>query len=412
MGGMTGPNGTPDDVLTLLTGRVVTPSAIVADGAVVVAGERIAWVGRRPDLAGAPPAVAAAVVPEGWAEGRTLLPGLVDVHCHGGAGGEFGADEAASRDAARHHLRHGTTTLVGSLVSAPGDILVAGTAACAALVREGDLAGIHLEGPFLSVARCGAQDASALRDPDPRLVDALAAAAAGGWAQMTFAPERAGADRLVAQLAEHGVLGSVGHTDADARTAREALARVRGGAPRGGVPLVTHVFNGMPPLHHRSPGPVAAALGAAARGEAVLEVVGDGVHLDTETVRMLFEVVGPAQLALITDAMAASGMPEGVYSLGGRQVVVDGRTARLADGGAIAGGVATLSEVVRWCVQEAGVGLVDAVLAASHTPAEAMGWDDRGELLTGRRADVLVIDDGLTPVAVMRGGHWVDRSPG
>ncbi len=405
MGGMTG-TPAPDDAPTLLTGRVVTPTAVVADGAVVVAGERIVWVGRRDDL-GAAPAAAGATTPDGWATGRTLLPGLVDVHCHGGAGGEFGPDEAGARTAARHHLRNGTTSLVGSLVSAPGDVLVAGATTLAALVREGDLAGIHLEGPFLSVARCGAQDPSALRDPDPGLVDALATATGDGWAQMTFAPERAGADRLVARLAEHGVLASVGHTDADARTAREALARVREGAPRGGLPLVTHVFNGMPPLHHRSPGPVAAALGAAARGEAVLEVVGDGVHLDTETVRMLFEVVGPGAIALITDAMAASGMPEGTYSLGGRKVVVDGRTARLAKSGAIAGGVATAIEVVRWCVESAGVRLADAVRAASRTPADAMGWTDRGALEAGRRADVLVVDDALQPVSVMRSGRWV-----
>ncbi len=396
-----------DGILTLLTGRVVTPTAVVSDGAVVVRGERIAWVGPRADLAGAPADVAAATAPDGWTAGHTLLPGLVDVHCHGGAGGEFGPDAAGARTAARHHLTNGTTSLVGSLVSAPAETLVSGVTTCAELVREGALAGIHLEGPFLSVARCGAQDPTALRDPDPRLVEALAEAAAGGWAQMTFAPERDGAEHLVAQLAQHGVLASVGHTDADARTAREALDRVASAAPRGGRPLVTHVFNGMPPLHHRSPGPVAAALGAAARGDAVLEVVGDGVHLDAETVRMLFEVVGAANLALITDAMAASGMPEGVYSLGGREVVVDGRTARLAEGGAIAGGVATAVEVVRWCVQEAGVALVDAVAAASRTPALAMGWPDRGALEAGLRADVLVVDAAFDPVRVMRSGSWV-----
>ena len=129
----------------------------------------------------------------------------------------------------------------------------------------------------------------------------------------------------------------------------------------------------MPPLHHRAPGPVAACLAQAARGEAVLEVIGDGVHLDAGTVRMLFDVVGADGICLITDAMAASGMPEGTYALGGRDVVVAGRTARLADGGSIAGGVATLLEVVRWCVQDAGVPLQDAVRAASQTPARDPG---------------------------------------
>jgi N-acetylglucosamine-6-phosphate deacetylase len=278
-------------------------------------------------------------------------------------------------------------------------------------VAAGVLAGIHLEGPFLSVARCGAQDPTALVDPDPALVDTLLTAAQGGLVQMTFAPERSGAAELVDQLTAVGAIPAVGHTDSDAVVARRALDRVldrvldRG--PRGGRPLVTHVFNGMPPLHHRSPGPVAAALGSAARGEAVLEVVGDSVHLAAETVRMLFETVGPGSLALITDAMAASGMPEGRYRLGGREVVVEGRTARLADGGAIAGGVATLIDVVRWCVTEVGVPLLDAVNAASRTPAAVMGWGDVGALEPGRRADLLVVDDGYEPVGVLRAGAWV-----
>ncbi|MEP6649733.1 MAG: amidohydrolase family protein [Lapillicoccus sp.] len=390
------------DAPTLLTGRVVTPTGVLDAGAVLVEGDRISWVGPRAELGDRPGGV-----PAGWAEGRTILPGLVDLHCHGGAGGEFGADAAAGRTAAQHHLRHGTTSLVGSIVSAAGPVLVEGVTACAELVREGVIAGIHLEGPFLSVVRCGAQDPTALLDPDPALVEALAEASRGGLVQMTFAPERLGADSLVAQLAAAGAIPAVGHTDADAVTARVALDRVLELGPRGGRPLVTHVFNGMPPLHHRSPGPVAAALGSAARGEAVLEVVGDGVHLATETVRMLFETVGPDGLALITDAMAASGMPDGRYALGGREVILADRTARLADGVAIAGGVATLLDVVRWCVTDVGVPLEDAVTAATRTPAGVMGWGDVGVLEAGRRADLLAVDDDYEPVCVLRGGQWV-----
>ena len=202
-----------------------------------------------------------------------------------------------------------------------------------------------------------------------------------------------------------GILPALGHTDADADTAWASLRSALDGAPRGGRPLVTHVFNGMPPLHHRAPGPVAACLAQAARGEAVLEVIGDGVHLDAATVRMLFDLVGADGIALVTDAMAASGMPEGSYTLGGRDVVVAGRTARLADGGSIAGGVATLLEVVRWCVLEAGVPLRDAVRAASLTPARALGLPDVGALRAGLRADVLVVDDDLRLRSVLRAGH-------
>ena len=135
---------------------------------------------------------------------------------------------------------------------------------------------------------------------------------------MTFAPERRGGERLPALLGGHGILPALGHTDCDAATAWSSLRSALESAPRGGRPLVTHVFNGMPPLHHRAPGPVAACLAQAARGEAVLEVIGDGVHLAAETVRMLFDLVGPQAICLVTDAMAASGMPDGRYTLGGR----------------------------------------------------------------------------------------------
>ena len=390
------------DAPTLLTGRVVTPDGVLEDGAVLLEGDRIAWVGPRSEVA-----VPEASTPDGWPTGYTLLPGLVDLHCHGGAGGEFGPDVDSARTAAAHHRRHGTTSLVGSLVSAPGSELVAGAAACAELVADGTLAGIHLEGPFLSVARCGAQDPTALIDPDPALVEAIVTAGAGGVVQMTFAPERPGAYALMAQLASAGVVPAVGHTDADAGTARAALDRILALGARGSRPLVTHVFNGMPPLHHRSPGPVAAALGSAGRGEAVLEAIGDGVHLAAETVRMLFETVGPDALALVTDSMAASGMPEGRYTLGGRDVVVEDRTVRLAQGGSIAGGVATLLDVVRWCVNDVGLPIADVVTAASGTPASVMGWTDVGALEAGRRADLVVVEDALEPVQVIRAGAWL-----
>jgi N-acetylglucosamine-6-phosphate deacetylase len=224
---------------------------------------------------------------------------------------------------------------------------------------------------------------------------------------MTFAPERPGAADLPALLGSSGVLSAVGHTDCDAETAWVALRAGLDSAPRGGRPLVTHVFNGMPPLHHRAPGPVSACLAAAARGEAVLEVIGDGVHLAPATVRMLFDLVGAQGICLVTDAMAASGMPGGTYTLGGQDVIVSGRTARLAEGGSIAGGVATMLDVVRWCVQSAGIPLLDAVTAASSTPGQALALAGVGRLQAGHLADVVVVDDELSLRAVLRRGVWL-----
>jgi N-acetylglucosamine-6-phosphate deacetylase len=399
---------------TLLTGRLVTPKAVIPEGALLVDGERIAFAGKVSEL---PLKWRAAQPPEGWSGRQTLLPGLVDVHCHGGAGGEFGADAQSALLAADYHHRSGTTSLVGSLVSNSHEALTRGVATCAALVARGDLAGIHLEGPFLSMERRGAQNPAALCDVDPGLLEALAQAAAGAGApaaiaQMTFAPERPGAADLPAVLGAHAILSAVGHTDCAAEAAWAALRAGLDAAPRGGRPLVTHVFNGMPPLHHRDPGPVSACLAAAARGEAVLEVIGDGVHLAPATVRMLFDLVGAQGICLITDAMAASGMPDGAYTLGGQDVVVSGRAARLAEGGSIAGGVATLLDVVRWCVQSAGISLLDAVTAASCTPGRTFALAGVGRLKAGDLADVVVVDDELSPAAVLRRGAWLTKPNG
>jgi N-acetylglucosamine-6-phosphate deacetylase len=403
-----------------LSGRVLTGEQDLERGFVEVTGERVTDVGRLgPDdgIGGADTGGPGAgpTAPSWWHDGLVVIPGLVDVHCHGGAGGEFGPDLDGARLAVEHHRRHGTTTLVASLVSAVPDLLVEGMRTLAALTAAGELAGVHLEGPFLSTVRCGAQNPATLTDVDRGLVERLGAVAAQAgsphaMAHMTFAPERGGAGALPAALADLGALAAVGHTDADARAVRTALAEAAQVAPRGGRPLVTHVFNGMPPMHHRSPGPVAAALAAAANGEAVLEVIADGVHLHPDTVRMLFDVVGPQNLCLVSDAMSASGMPPGRYQLGGLQVEVDGRAARLADNGSLAGGVATALDLVRVCVQDAGVSLADAVTAATATPAAALGLPT-GRLVAGTTADLVVLDGDLALVAVLRGGQWV-ASPG
>ena len=159
---------------TVLTGRLVTGSGVVPDGALVVDGPDIVYAGPRASL---PAGYADAAPPEPWPSSAVLLPGLVDIHCHGGGGGEFGPDPAGARTAIAHHRAHGTTTLIGSTVSAPPPVLRQSVSTLATLAADDELAGIHLEGPFLSAARCGAQDPSALRDLDERLLDGWVAAA-------------------------------------------------------------------------------------------------------------------------------------------------------------------------------------------------------------------------------------------
>jgi N-acetylglucosamine-6-phosphate deacetylase len=402
-------------------GRVVTPREVLDDGLVVTEGDRIAWVGRWGDAVASGYGEARSTADEVPA-GRVVLPGLVDLHDHGGGGASFpdSQDADAARVAVREHLRHGTTSLVASLVTAPRDVLLARVTVLAELADAGEIAGIHLEGPFLSGARCGAQNPDDMLLGDPDLVRELAAAARGHLVTMTVAPEVPGVQGVggvIDALVEAGAVPSIGHTDAHWTTTTEGIASGRaalvraGAAARSGRVTATHLFNGMRPLHHRDPGPIAACLAAAARGELVVELVGDGTHLDPGTVATVFDLVGADSVALVTDAMAAAGMPDGEYQLGPMAVVVAHGVARLADpqnpdGGAIAGGTAHLLDVVR-CTVEAGVPLVDAVRAASLTPASVLGRADVGALEAGRRADVVVTDGDLRVVEVVRAGETV-----
>ncbi|WP_404386561.1 N-acetylglucosamine-6-phosphate deacetylase [Knoellia locipacati] len=304
---------------------------------------------------------------------------LVDLHCHGALGHEFGKDTAGSSAAAAHHRAAGVGSLVASLVSGTPDTLVAQVATLAPLVARGELAGIHLEGPFLSEERRGAHDPSVLTDPDLTLVESLVATCAEAGApdalvQWTFAPERPGSGDLVAALARHGILPAVGHTDASATVVSDSLAAISDACGR--PPLVTHLFNGMPAFHHRAGGPVAAALASAARGECIVELIADGVHVAPDVVRMVFETVGPERIALVSDAMAATGLGDGAYTIGTLAVEVSDGVARLADGssgrGSIAGSTSTLADCVRWAVEEAGLPEADVLTAATTTPASIL----------------------------------------
>ena len=401
-------------------GRVVLPREVLDDGVVVVDGAMIAWVGPVAEaaVAGYGDVVGAAGEPS---HGNTILPGLVDLHDHGGGGASFpdAGDADTARVAVREHLAHGTTSLVASLVTAPRDVLLARTGMLANLADAGEIAGIHLEGPFLSPDRCGAQNPADMLPGDPELVRAVAEAARGHLVTMTVAPEIAGVQEpggVIETLVEVGAVPSIGHTDAhwsvtESGIAVGAAALERAGARARSPRLTaTHLFNGMRPLHHRDPGPIAACLEAARRGKIVVELVGDGTHLDPGTVATVFELVGADAVALVTDAMAAAGMADGAYQLGPMGVVVADGVARLADGsaegGAIAGGTAHLLDVVRHTVS-AGIPLPDAVRAASLTPAGVLGRTDVGALEAGRRADLVVTDADLAVREVVRAGETV-----
>jgi N-acetylglucosamine-6-phosphate deacetylase len=375
--------------MTVLAGpRIVTPDGILADGHVRISGCTIAEVG--PGRAGGEVETV---------DGAWILPGFVDIHTHGGGGYTFTTgDPEQVRGAAGFHLAHGTTTLLASLVTSPPDLMLAATGAYAPLAAEGLIAGIHFEGPYLSPTRCGAQNPAHLRTPSLDELSRLLQAGGGAVRMVTIAPELPGALEAIRFLVAHGVVAAIGHTDA---TYEQTLAGVAAGASVG-----THVFNGMRPPHHREPGPVFALLGSES---VTCEFIADGVHLHDGTLAFATAVTGAARAALVTDAMSAAGMPDGAYDLGGQGVTVTGGVARLTDSGSIAGSTLTMDCALRRAVH-AGATIVDAARMAATAPAAAIGRRDVGAVEAGRRADLVVLDDDLRVLRVMRGGAWLAQS--
>ncbi|WP_367134170.1 N-acetylglucosamine-6-phosphate deacetylase [Saccharothrix sp. HUAS TT1] len=379
--------GGPVDV-TLTGGRVVTPDGVLDQGWVAVRDGLIAAVGE-----GAPPDGPTEDVAGSW-----LVPGFVDIHCHGGGGEAFtSADPARVRKAANAHRRHGTTTLLASLVSRPIPELADQVKALTELVHDGVVAGIHLEGPFLSAARCGAHDPAILCPPDRASIDRLLDAGGGAVRMITVAPELEHGVDAVRHLVDNDVLAAIGHTDATEAQIRPAV--------EAGATVATHLFNGMRPLHHREPGPIGALLDDE---RVTVELICDLVHLHPTAVRLAARHAGARRTVLVTDAIAAAGVGDGVYDVGGLEVrVVDG-VPTLAGGAALAGSTLTMDAAFRNAVQSCGLTVEEAVRATSTHPAALLGLRGRtGELRAGLAADVVVLDTELKPREVMSRGEWV-----
>ncbi|MBU2663193.1 N-acetylglucosamine-6-phosphate deacetylase [Actinoplanes bogorensis] len=362
--------------MTRIGGRIVRPGAVV-EGYVEVDGPAILSVNaEQPN------------------SDDIIVPGFVDIHCHGGGGHTFTTGDADSaRGAAAFHLAHGTTTMLASLVSSPFELMRDATEAYRPLIEAGLIAGVHYEGPFLSHVRCGAQNPEFLRDPSIKELTELIEI--GGVRLVTIAPELPGALEAITFLRERNVAAAVGHTDA---TYEETLLGVKAGASVG-----THLFNGMRPPHHREPGPVVGLLSSP----VVCELIADNIHLHPGMLKFAATTAGPDKSALITDAMDATGMADGTYDLGGQAVVVADRVARLVRDGSIAGSTLTMDAALRNTVA-AGIALPDAVLMASTTPARVLGLgDELGALEAGLRADLVVLSSDLRVKRVMRAGRWV-----
>lgn len=321
--------------------------------------------------------------------GSILCPGYIDIHAHGAWGSAFDDGEESIMMARAFHMLHGTTRQVLSLITNPWDILLTNIRMAAQVVHErDDILGLHLEGPFLSPQRKGAHDELCLLDPTGDKVDAVLEAAEGTLRQITIAPELEHGISAIEQFSNAGVVAAVGHCDANYEQALDGFNH--------GARIMTHMFNAMNGISHRSPGPIAAAV---EKSDVVAEIIADGFHVQVPALRIATQLV-PHRLALVTDSMAAAGCPDGSYRLGHLDVtVVDGH-ARLVSNGAIAGSTLNLEEAVQRMVHEVGLSKRDAIEAATYAPARAVGVSEPnnitrrplGLLREGYAADVLMLE--------------------
>ena len=318
-----------------------------------------------------------------------LIPGFVDIHCHGGGGKYFASmtDSEISQVIATHRAG-GTVAGLASLVTEPIPNLISQIKRLVPFVQRGEIAGIHLEGPYLSHARCGAHDPNLLRTPTIAEVQTLLDAGQGFIKMITIAPELDGALEVIEYLAKSGVIAAIGHSQSDAATAQAAIDR--------GASVVTHFNNAMPKVVD-GPGTMSSAVISELR--VSLELILDGEHVATQIVRDVFEAA-PNRIVMVTDAMSAAGSTDGSYQIAGLEVTVKDGVARLASNGSLAGSTLTMAKAFNHALNEIGVSITEAVHAASTLPALILGRSDLGEIAVGKNGllNHLAKNGEITPI--------------
>ena len=318
-----------------------------------------------------------------------LIPGFVDIHCHGGGGHYFSANSPDSITAAINaHKKTGTTSLVASLVSESIEDLKAQIRRLIPFYNRGEIVGIHLEGPYLSHARCGAHEPSLLIDPTVEQLKELVVIGQGSIKMVTIAPELTGAQEAIQYLAAAGVFAAIGHTEGNFQDVSAAT--------NNGASIVTHFLNAM--NKENTAGSIANFVMGDPR--LTVELIVDGHHLSFEKVKELFASLGP-RIIMVSDAMAAAGKGDGSYTIGALPVEVRDGIARLVSNQKLAGSTLTISQAFTNLIKHCGLSLEQAVHATATQPAKAFGLRDRGSIAVGMRADLLSYDSATQSVTVI-----------
>ena len=332
-------------------------------------------------------------------EGCYAIPGMVDVHFHGCVGYDFcdGTEEAIA-EIAKYEAAQGVTTIVPATMTLPEETLmeISKIAGNYKATEGADLAGINMEGPFISPGKTGAQASTHIVKPDTAMFRRLQEAANGLYRLVDIAPEVDGAMEFIEELKEE-VNISFAHTLADYDIAKKGYDL--------GANHATHLYNAMPPFSHRAPGVIGAAHDSA---HCMVELITDGVHIHPSVVRTTFDMFGDDRVVLISDSMRATGMPDGEYTLGGQAVQVRGNRATLVEGGALAGSVTNLADCMRVAVKEMQIPLESAVAAATMNPAKSVGlYDKYGSITEGKVGNVVLLREDLSLKAVIQNGRVV-----
>ena len=389
------------DRLAIIGGLVVLPDREIRNGVILCEEGRIVYAGPGDGIS----AESGSTIIDG--AGMIVMPGFIDTHFHGSGGDDVMAKGVEGlRRISSSVLRFGTTGFLATTIAARHDELMRAInetlAAQAAAATGAEILGIHLEGPFINIAFKGAQPEWGIRDPDFDECRQLLEAAKGQVKIMTLAPELPGGMEMIRMLAATGVAPSLGHSTADYDT---ALAAIEAGATRA-----THLYNAMSGVHHRKPGLAAACLNEPG---IQAELICDGVHVHPRMAALAWRAKGREGLTLVTDATAAQGHGDGIYTLGDFRIEVRGALCTLMDGQTIAGSVLTMNRAVGNAIAFTGMSLIDAAEMASAAPAKLCGVADRkGRIAPGMDADLALLNADFSVAATIIAGRLVYRSAG